>query len=634
MKLRRWFAMTTVVGALACTATAWAAAPTAEQALKLTPTQDNVDVDAPPPSEIENCTIKAEKVGAGSGWMVRDPFGQLLRRFVDSNSDNFVDMWCYYKNGIEVYRDIDADFNGKAEQFRWLHTAGTRWGFDKDADGKIDYWKTISAEEVSAEVIGALAQRDSKRFQALLLSDKELATLGLEPTKVKELTAKLQEAAADFAKLAKRQKTIDAKTQWLHFGAIRPGIVPGGLDGRTKDLEVYENALALVTAGGKTEQVQIGTLVRAGSAWRLIGAPKLLDKSAEVTADEGYFFRASLAARPEVSQGALPEAEQDVQQWLSELESLDKKLLGARDRAEQIRHNAARADLLEKIAGASEKPEDRSQWMQQLADTISAAAQSGAYPDGVSRLSALYARASDEGNDELAAYINFRYLTAEYGVSLQSPSADFPKIQARWLESLKKYITDYPKSPDTAEALLQVAIAEEFAGREDEAKRWYGQIVDRFPNAASAKKGAGAIARLDSVGKPMRLKGETVTGGSVDLAQYKGRVVLIHYWATWCQPCVADLAKIKELYARYGKSGFTPLGVSLDSKKSDLQAFLKKNRLPWVQVYEPGTLDGRLANEMGILTLPTMILVSKDGRVVNRNVHISELEAELKKHLQ
>ena len=164
------------------------AAPTVEQSLKLTPTQEDVDVDSPKPSEIESCTIKAEKIGAGSGWMVRDPFGQLLRRFVDSNSDNFVDLWCYYKNGIEVYRDIDSDFNGKAEQFRWLHTAGTRWGLDNDADGKIDHWKTISAEEVSAEVIQALAQRDSKRFQALLLTDKELATLGLESTKVKELT--------------------------------------------------------------------------------------------------------------------------------------------------------------------------------------------------------------------------------------------------------------------------------------------------------------------------------------------------------------------------------------------------------------------------------------------------------------
>ena len=215
---------------------------------------------------------------------------------------------------------------------------------------------------------------------------------------------------------------------------------------------------------------------------------------AEVADDEGYFFRASLAARPETTQGALPEGEQDVQKWLSELESLDKKLLAARDRAEQARHNAARADLLEKIATASEKPEDQAQWIQQLADTVSAAAQTGAYPDGVTRLAALHARATKDGNDELAAYINFRYLTAEYGVSLQSPSADFRNSSplARKPEKVHHRLSQksrYGRSPAAS-------------GHRRGVRRPRGRsqalvqpIVDNFPNAASAKKGAGAIAR-------------------------------------------------------------------------------------------------------------------------------------------
>ena len=54
--------------------------------------------------------------------------GKILRKFVDTNGDNIVDQWGYFNDGVEVYRDIDSNFNGKADQYRWLNTAGTRWG--------------------------------------------------------------------------------------------------------------------------------------------------------------------------------------------------------------------------------------------------------------------------------------------------------------------------------------------------------------------------------------------------------------------------------------------------------------------------------------------------------------------------
>jgi hypothetical protein len=62
--------------------------------------------------------------------------------------------------------------------------------------------------------------------------------------------------------------------------------------------------------------------------------------------------------------------------------------------------------------------------------------------------------------------------------------------------------------------------------------------------------------------------------------------------------------------------------------------FVQQAKLPWVQLYEPGGLESRLANEMGVLTLPTMILLDGQGRVLNRNIHISEVESELRKLLQ
>src|SRR5262245_26040691 len=155
-----------------------AANPTAEQALKLRPVQADVEYDTPTGESLKGCTISGGKVNGASGWVVRDPTGHLLRTFVDSNNDNVVDLWCYYRNGVEVYRDIDSNFNGKADQYRWLHSAGMRWGIDKDENGTIDEWKTISAEEVTAEVVKAAAQGDARRFGLLLLDNEELKALG------------------------------------------------------------------------------------------------------------------------------------------------------------------------------------------------------------------------------------------------------------------------------------------------------------------------------------------------------------------------------------------------------------------------------------------------------------------------
>ena len=106
--------------------------------------QKEIVIDRPSPADAAKCTIKAEKTSGKTGWVVRDAGGQMLRNFIDTNGDNMVDQWCYYKDGIEVYRDIDSNFNRKADQYRWLNTAGTRWGIDTNEDTKIDYWKTIS----------------------------------------------------------------------------------------------------------------------------------------------------------------------------------------------------------------------------------------------------------------------------------------------------------------------------------------------------------------------------------------------------------------------------------------------------------------------------------------------------------
>src|SRR5690242_6388091 len=75
-----------------------AASPSAAQALRLAPSQSGVDYDRPKPEDIPRCKIAAKKIDGHVGWIVESPDGLLLRKFLDTDGDNIVDRWSYYKD--------------------------------------------------------------------------------------------------------------------------------------------------------------------------------------------------------------------------------------------------------------------------------------------------------------------------------------------------------------------------------------------------------------------------------------------------------------------------------------------------------------------------------------------------------
>ncbi len=129
---------TLLVALVPLVAAAQTAKPSVVEALKLKPIQTNVEYDVPEGPAAEKCTLTPIKSPQLAGWEVRDGDGNVLRRFLDTNADNKVDQWCYFKDGVEVYRDIDRNFNRKADECRWLGTSGIRWAFDTNEDGRID----------------------------------------------------------------------------------------------------------------------------------------------------------------------------------------------------------------------------------------------------------------------------------------------------------------------------------------------------------------------------------------------------------------------------------------------------------------------------------------------------------------
>src|SRR5262249_16700485 len=232
-RTRRWMARTAGVATLLCWGSALPApaAPTPAQILSFTPRQAGVDCTTPTAEQQKDCKVELVKTGKGSGWLLSDKSG-TLRRFADTNGDNKIGTWSFYKNGAQVCGEVDRNANGKPDQYRWLNGGGSKWGVDQDEDGHIDGWRAISAEEVSQEALLAVSTRDYSRLQALLLTEAEIKALDLSAAEAQRVRASLREAQAKFTELLSKLKGIE-KASWIHLETAAPQGRPAE-DGSTR----------------------------------------------------------------------------------------------------------------------------------------------------------------------------------------------------------------------------------------------------------------------------------------------------------------------------------------------------------------------------------------------------------------
>lgn len=587
--------------------------------LSYSPRQSGVPFDKVQPGDESKCTGKYETRNGSDGLMIYSPEGQLLRRFADTNGDRNVDEWCYFKDGIEVYRDIDSDYNGVADQYRWLGTAGSRWGVDSNEDGKIDSWKVISAEEVTIEVVEAIRNQDRERFERLLLSDKERAQLKMGEDKSQQLAERIEKARKGFGEMARSQKVVASGSKWAHFAADKPGVVPAGTDGSTEDITAYENVVALVDTDATTQQVLIGTLVQIGNAWRLTELPRTAGEGTEL-AESGFFFPSVAVNR--TGQGGAGEGglSQAMQSLLTDLERVDTALKDSGGDANDL--NDERAAVMLRLIQATRGTEDMGSWIRQFADSVSSAVQTGNYTNGLQRMKDLQEKLVDlPGGNEHRAYVAFRVISTENIVQMSEPKANFAVIQDQHMKNLEKFAEEFPDSPEAAEAMIQIGVNQELSGDEKEAETWYRKIAAKSKDTITGQKAMGAIARLNLEGKTLNLRGKTLEGKDF---QSTGPTI-VHYWATWCEPCKADMAEIRKIQAKYAKQNLQVVGVNLDNESSSALRFLKENngKYPWAHIHEKGGFESDLAVKLGVLSVPVTILIDRKGVVVKRSAHFS-----------
>jgi thiol-disulfide isomerase/thioredoxin len=606
--------------------------PSVQTMLSFRPRVDGVALSTPTAQEEGACKVESVKgTGQGAGYLLRDPQGRPLRRFYNTRFTNVkdgtkIDVWSYYKDGVEVYREWAGKNGDSPDQFRWMNGGGTKWGsgtVDSNNQARIDSWKMISAEEASQEALLAVATHNLNRLQALLITDAEVQSLGLPATEVNRIQELRKQAPVKFQETVAKLSGLSDKTHWLHLETTPPQCLPADLTGAPRDIIRFANTTVLCETGGKNDWLQTGEMIQIGQTWRLTGA-----------AAAGLQDPMATDAGPDI-------VDKELQPLLEELRKLDDDAPRGGANAPSaaiVRYNLQRADVLEKIVQQA-APEKRDPWIRQVADCLSAAAQ--ATPPGGDKTASRRLQSLEEQivkgmppGSSLAGYIAFREMAADYAVRLNE-KGDLAKTQEQWLERLGKFVQTYPKADDTPDALLQLGMVSEFVNKEVQAKNWYQQLVTNFADKPQAAKARGAIDRLELEGKALKLSAPTLSGSQFDIAHAQGKLVVVYYWASWNHECLGDFAKLKLLLDKYGSQGLELVTVNLDTSAEEANTFLRQSPAPGTHLYQPGGLDNSpLATQYGIMGLPNLFLVGKDGKVLSRTVQISNLEDEIKKQVK
>lgn len=109
---------------------------------------------------------------------------------------------------------------------------------------------------------------------------------------------------------------------------------------------------------------------------------------------------------------------------------------------------------------------------------------------------------------------------------------------------------------------------------------------------------------------------DLLTGQAIELAKFRGKVVLVDFWATWCSPCVKEVPNIKKAYEKYHKDGFEVISVSLDKDVEKCKTFIKDRKMDWHHICDGKSFKAKLAEKHGISAIPVAVIVDKAGKIL------------------
>ena len=165
------------------------------------------------------------------------------------------------------------------------------------------------------------------------------------------------------------------------------------------------------------------------------------------------------------------------------------------------------------------------------------------------------------------------------------------------------------------------------------------QLTKDFPDSQPAKElqqeqaGEKARAALKVGAAFPDFTEKDLAGQPLSIANYKGKVVLLDFWATWCGPCRGELPNVLKTYDAHHKDGFEIIGVSLDQDKDKLLNFTKDQKMTWAQYFDGKGWQNKLAAKYGVNSIPATYLLDGKGVIIGKDLRGEDLEEAVSKAL-
>lgn len=223
--------------------------------------------------------------------------------------------------------------------------------------------------------------------------------------------------------------------------------------------------------------------------------------------------------------------------------------------------------------------------------------------------------------------ITSKYNTAIYDINLrkcmlepqkvaekEKLQKEFQQCEIEWEKEEIAFIKTYPDSPLSLR-MISYRARKVSSQRIKELISYLNEDMQQEPEMVHLKEYAEQLSKTEAGVEAPDFTLETNKGKEFTLSKERGKYLLLDFWASWCAPCRASFPLIADIHKQYGGTSFAVIGISLDKKTQAWEKALEEEKCTWTQICDP---KGVVADQYAISSIPTLLLIGPDGKIIGR----------------